>query len=308
MHKTILVVSALVSLSILGCAQESRLAIHKNGFDLSKLNIPLDEIFGGGPPRDGIPSINDPKFTPLADATSLRDEEPVLGVVINGVARAYPLRILVWHEIVNDQIGDRAIAVTYCPLCGTGMIFDRLVEGKVRSFGVSGLLYQSDVLMYDRETESLWSQLGMRAVSGSSVDQRLTWLPSERMSWKAWREKYPESDVLSEDTGHSRAYGRSAYADYFQSDRIMFPVPVTRKELPLKSEVIGVLHEGKARAYSLADLSKQGSVQDGALTIHYDGKDMSHHAVNADGKVIPSVKVYWFAWQSFYPDTELWTP
>ncbi len=284
----------------------------RNGFDLSAATIPLKEILSGGPPRDGIPSIDRPRFvSPEIASGFLKEDDIVIGVTTDGIARAYPLRILVWHEIVNDVIGDQAVAVTYCPLCGTSMVFDALVDGRRRTFGVSGLLYQSDVLMYDRETESLWSQLAMEAVSGPAVGTSLKLLASDHMTWKAWREKYPKGRVLSTETGHKRNYRGQAYASYFSSDKTMFPVPITRRELPNKEFVLGVVIDGKAKAYPLKKLpdgeiiSDQIGKQD--VKIKWDATARHPSVLDSKGKTMPSVVAFWFAWQAFYPETELWT-
>lgn len=284
----------------------------KNGFDLSKVSIDKDEIFFGGPPRDGIPSIDRPEFIIASKVDYLHDDDIVIGLVRGDTARAYPTRILVWHEIVNDVIGEDAVAVTYCPLCGTAMVFKRKINGKVRSFGVSGLLYRSDVLMYDRESESLWSQLAMKAVSGPAVGKELTWLPSEHITWKAWREKYPKGQVLSTNTGYHRNYGENAYASYFSSDKTMFPVPHTRKELPNKAWVLGVVIDGKAKAYPINDLPSNNAIKDKVgnkqVVVRYDAKKRFPQITGPKGEQIPSVMVFWFAWQAFYPETDLWKP
>ena len=152
-------------------AYGSQTKISKNGFALDNSLIPPSEIHSGGPPRDGIPSIDKPKFITTTQATFMRAKDRVVSVEIGKETRAYPLRILVWHEIVNDHIGNMDIVVTYCPLCGTAMVFNRNNTGKTRTFGVSGLLYNSDMLMYDRETKSLWSQLMMQAISGPATGE-----------------------------------------------------------------------------------------------------------------------------------------
>lgn len=172
-----------------------------NGFDVSNAKIPVRDILLGGPGRDGIPAIDWPRFIRPTAVNFLRPDDPVLGVTIQGRTRAYPLRILVWHEIVNDVLSGRPIAVTYCPLGGTAMVFDRKVGPRTLSFGGSGLLYHSDVLMYDRQTESLWSQLAMKAVSGPLVNAQLEWLPSEHLTSAAWKPKYPPGEVHSTQTG-----------------------------------------------------------------------------------------------------------
>lgn len=283
-----------------------------NGFDLSALTVPRSEVFSGGPPRDGIPSIDKPKFDSVAAASWLEDEDLVVGVSIGGEARAYPIRILVWHEIVNDTVGGESVAVTYCPLCGTAMTFDRTVDGRTLSFGVSGLLYQSDVLMYDRETESLWSQLAMKSLSGPMVDRSLTWLPSDLVTWQAWREVHPDTLVLSRDTGEERDYDHLPYQGYEEREETIFPVPSHRTELPNKEWVVGLLVDGKALALPLAAMAeKKGAdipvtVGDATIMVRHDPDTRLVTARDAGGKVIPVVQVYWFAWQAFYPDTVLW--
>jgi hypothetical protein len=163
-----------------------------NGFIVSNATIQLDDILSGGPPRDGIPAIDNPRFITPSEADFMQGDDEVVSVTFGNETRAYPLRILVWHEIVNDEIAGQPIVVTYCPLCGTAMVFSRRVGARTLDVGVSGLIYQSDVLIYDRQTESLWSQLRMEAVSGSLVESPLTWLPSEQQTWAArcWLEVY----------------------------------------------------------------------------------------------------------------------
>jgi hypothetical protein len=285
-----------------------------NGFDLSNPRIPTDEIYRGGPPRDGIPAILDPKFIPVAEADYLEAEDEVIAFESGGVARAYPLRILVWHEIANDIVGGVPIAVTYCPLCGTAMVFDRRYDDKILTFGVSGLLYQSDVLMYDHQTESLWSQLKMEAVSGPMAGTALTWLPAAQTTWAAWREEHPDGEVLSTDTGHMRNYGHTPYADYENVDRIMFPVPETRDDLPNKTWVAGILVNGEAKAYSLDALASldgepyEDQVGGEAIVVKHDPRSGAVTVTHGEtGEAIPSVRSYWFAWQAFYPNTGLYS-
>jgi hypothetical protein len=283
----------------------------KNGFDLSNATIPQNEILPGGPPRDGIPSIDQPRFIKPSDVDFLLDEDRVLSVKIGNEVRAYPLRILNWHEIVNHQIGDHAIGVTYCPLAGAGIVFDRDVSGRKLSFGVSGLLYQSDLVMYDRKTESLWPQLAMKAISGPMVGAQLRMLPSEDMKWAAWREAHPDGKVLSTATGHSRDYVRDAYADYARSSETMFPVRWTRSELGEKDWVVGVIVNGQAKAYPIELLKKNAPIEDKIgdeqIRISYDtAASKPEVTCSANGEPIASTIAYWFAWQAFYPKTELY--
>ena len=285
-------------------------AAAQNGFDLSNATIPQNEILPGGPPRDGIPAIDQPQFVKSSEVNFLRDEDRVLSIKIDKEVRAYPLRILAWHEIVNDRVGDHAIAVTYCPLAGAGLAFDRQVKDRKLTFGVSGLLYQSDLVMYDRETESLWPQIAMKAASGPQAGAKLRWLPSEDMTWRAWREAHPDGKVLSPETGYTRDYASQAYASYERSREPMFPVKWSRPELPKKSWVIGVIVNGQAKAYVLDDLKREPRVQDDVadqqIEIVYDPARRSAEIINKqNGAPVPFTMAYWFAWQAFYPKTEL---
>ena len=286
------------------------LAQPMNGFDLRGANIDADEVYRGGPPRDGIPSIDAPKFVPVPEVDYLQDEDVVIGVTRGGVSRAYPTRILIWHEIVNDAIGHDAFVVTYCPLCGTAMVFDRNVGGRLRTFGVSGLLYRSDVLLYDRETDSLWSQIGLRAVSGPARDTPLSWQTSEHMTWAAWRERYPDGKVLSTDTGYRRDYTTSPYKAYFETDAVMFPVPRPRRELDDKALVLGVIVDGLARAWPISDLPDgrplEDRVGDTPVTVRWDAARRHPRVTRDDGTTVPSVLAFWFAWAAFHPETGLW--
>ncbi len=287
-------------------------SLEMNGFDVSKTSVPKAQILRGGPPRDGIPSIDFPKFIPAEKVTYLRDDDVILGLTHQGQARAYPLRILVWHEIVNDHFGDRPIAVTYCPLCGTAMVFASDVDGQRLSFGVSGLLYQSDVLMYDRQTESLWTQIGHTAISGQYQGKKLEWVASQQMTWQAWREQYPDTLVLSLETGYNRNYWADAYRSYTNSEQTMFPVDQHRDELKPKAWVVGVIIDGQAKAYDLTRLPQGQVVEDKigrtSIRVQYHRDAKRALVTTANGKIVPSVMVYWFAWQAFYPETQFWVP
>src|SRR5215813_10129652 len=194
-----------------------------NGFDLKGALVLSDRILPGGPGRDGIPAIDAPKFIP-ANAAKLAPDDRVLGLARNGVVKAYPVRVLNWHEIVNDRFGDEPIAVTYCPLCGTGIAYLARAGRRVTTFGVSGLLYNNDLLLYDRATQSLWSQIGAQAITGPLKGEKLTPVALIHTMWSDWKKRYPDMLVLSEDTGFHRDYSRDPYAGYGTSPRIMFPI------------------------------------------------------------------------------------
>lgn len=305
MSLTTLVFCTFLSIFHLNNAQAKNI----NGFDLNHLSIDQSEVFSGGPGRDGIPSIDNPKFIKPIDVNFLHDDDMVISFTQGSITKAYPLRILIWHEITNDTINGKPITVTYCPLCGTGMVFDRVINGQIKSFGVSGLLYRSDVLMYDRESMSLWSQLGMKGVSKEATGQKLNWLPSEQTTWKAWKKKHPNGRVLSTDTGYKRQYASQAYASYFASEHVMFPVPQFRKELEDKSKVIGIIIDGIAKAYPLKLLQQKQLIHDEIanqeISIAYNAQTKSTLVKNNINEAIPSVEAYWFAWQGFYPKTLL---
>ncbi|MDD2919513.1 DUF3179 domain-containing protein [Rhodoferax sp.] len=279
-----------------------------NGVDLKDPLIAPDQIVSGGPAKDGIPAIDRPRFISAKEAGFLQANDMVLGLAHQGVARAYPLRILNWHEVVNDQFGAEPITITYCPLCGTGMVFERRVKGRVLSFGVSGLLYNNDVLLYDRETGSLWSQLLAQAISGPLKGQRLAPLPVTHTNWSDWRASHATTQVLSTDTGNSRSYDRDPYAGYDSSTQIMFPLAFRSAGFHPKERVLGVQIGTATKAYPFVELGKtNGLVTDQLagtrLTIRFDRAASRATVHAADGRKLPGVVAYWFAWYTFHPDT-----
>ena len=191
--------------------------------DFSRHTVPFFEIMSGGPPRDGIPPIDNPLFVEIDEANGwIDDKEPVISLEIDGVTRAYPLQILTWHEIVNDELGGVPVAVTFCPLCNSAIAFDRRLDGVVYDFGTSGSLRFSDLIMWDRQTESWWQQLSGEAIIGELAGRRLTLLPAAIISWSDFKAANPDSQVLSRETGNPRDYGRNPYAGYDRADRPPF--------------------------------------------------------------------------------------
>lgn len=282
-----------------------------SGFDFSKHSIPISEILSGGPPKDGIPAILEPRFIPLKKADFLKNDDRVLGLVINGESKAYPVKILNWHEIVNDVVGGMKVIVSYCPLCGTGMAFDSTIKGKHYTFGVSGLLYKSDVLMYDHQTESLWSQISRKAVTGPQTGTTLKLLPLLHTSFGAWKQEHPNSVVLSDDTGYRRDYDRDPYVSYSKNDRLLFPVGKIDKRYPTKTWVIGIEYLGVTKAYPFPLLSSGPHVFNDRIgseivQITYDPSSRSARIRNQAGEDLPSVMAYWFAWTAFHPETEVY--
>jgi len=182
--------------------------------DFTKHSVDYGEIMSGGPPKDGIPSIDDPRFVPVAEAANLAASEPVIGFAVGEDARAYPLRVLTWHEIVNDTVGDVPVAVTYCPLCNAAIVFDRRVEGKAVEFGTTGKLRNSDLIMYDRDTESWWQQFQGEAIAGARTGTRLEVLPARLESWDRFKARHPDGRVLVPSNPNLRPYGANPYVGY----------------------------------------------------------------------------------------------
>ena len=291
-------------------------AAAKNGFDIEGALVPADEILAGGPPRDGIPSIDNPKFAPANGADFMDDDDYVIGVVVKGEARAYPIKILNWHEVVNDEINGERIAVTFCPLCGSGVVFDSarakdgaaLSENGALEFGVSGLLYNSDVLLYDRQSESLWSQLMRRAISGEMKGKDLKALPAEHTTFGEWKKRHPQTKVLTTETGFDRDYARDPYQGYETSPEIYFPLsskPRT-EEFPPKERVLGVSIGDARKAYPFSELAKSNNttitdtVANKQITIIWSPQTRT---ARLQGKG-DAITAFWFAWFAFNPQTE----
>ena len=290
------------------------------GFDTSTSHISRAQIRSGGPGKDGIPALTHPRFVPASWAGYLRPSDLVIGVHLNGKTKAYPLRILIWHENANDVVGGQPVAVTYCPLCQSALVFDRRIGGTVREFGVSGLLYNSNVLLYDRQPrsnrESLWSQIEMRAVTGPAAKEGLTMklLPSELVPWQDWLTRFPETEVLSEETGHHRNYRGTAYASYFASDQLMFTVKkkIKRpKRFKNKELLILVYADEDAKAYSVRDVAKVSGkggelvdqIGDRKIRLTYlnVGPSVRVEAVDG-GRPLPVAYMFWFALSAMQPE------
>ena len=224
--------------------------------DPTKMRIRLEEIAWGGVVVDGIPSLDNPALVSASEAAYLVDDDLVFGIEINGDARAYPLRIMGWHEMFNDVIGGKPVALAYCTLCGAGVLYETTVPGYGAPFvfGSSGFLYRSNKLMFDRRTDSLWNQFTGKPVAGPLVNSgiELKTLPVAVTSWAEWRRKHPDTRVLSLETGHRRDYGSGVvYSDYFGSPDLMFPSLGGGRDLAQKDYVFGLRLPGGAKAYPL---------------------------------------------------------
>jgi hypothetical protein len=288
--------------------------------DFTRHSVAFDEIFSGGPPKDGIPSIDDPQFVPVADA-DLPADEPVIGLAIEGDARAYPLRILIWHEIVNDVVGGVPVAVTFCPLCNTGLVFDRRLDGAVLEFGTTGKLRNSDLVMYDRTTESWWQQFLGEAIVGELTGKRLAMLPSRLESFANFAARAPQGRVQLAAGGPLRPYGQNPYAGYDTS-----PAPfLYRGGLPEGIAPLARVIRVGEQAWALDLLREQGEIVADGVRLHWQpgqvsALDASVIAESFDvGNVVVQQRTaqgwedavysvdFAFAFHAFYPDGKLHT-
>ena len=255
---------AAIALSLFAGAVDGRWLSEWPRTDFSKTTVKLEEVESGGPPKDGIPAIDKPHFVPASEAARwLEAREPVIVLEHRGEARAYPLQILMFHEIVNDTIAGMPVAVTFCPLCNASIVFDRRVDGRAVDFGTTGKLRKSDLVMYDRQTESWWQQFTGKGIVGHYAGATLDHLPSTIASFDDFRQAYPRGRVLSRETGHARPYGRNPYRGY---DRIgdqpfLFRDPVDPR-LPAMERVLGVELNGIIRIYPSAALSAKPVIND----------------------------------------------
>ena len=270
--------------------------------DFSRHTVPLAQFRSGGPGKDGIPAIERPRFRSTV-ATKLDEDEPVIELVVRGRARAYPLEIMVWHELVNDTVAGRPIVVTFCPLCHTALAFDRRLDGNVLSFGTTGNLRNSDLVMYDRQTESWWQQFGGAGVVGRHAGRRLERVPARIVSWGDFRLAHPRALVLSRDTGYSRDYGRDPYPGYDDVDSPpYFQVANSDdRRLAPKERVVFVEVGRDAFAVPRTVLAR-GPVRIGPLAMRLRGSRVD---VRLAGRPVPFDEPFWFAVAAFRPDVQI---
>jgi len=293
--------------------------------DFARHTVPLREFQSGGPGKDGIPALDRPHFVRTAEASFLRQREPVIALTLAGRARAYPLQILTWHEIVNDVVAGVPVAVTFCPLCNTAIAFDRRVEGRTLSFGTTGNLRNSDLVMYDRQTESWWQQFGGDGVVGRYAGTRLRTLPARIVAWRSFRAQHPDGFVLSRNTGYSRPYGENPYAGYDDvSSPPFFPTRnAGDKRLPPKERVVFLERGGSAVAIPFSTLAKKRQVEvtlaghrfevrwQGGVSSALDsgeiasGRDVGAAQVFEQGRPTTFSEPFWFAVAAFRPHVQI---
>lgn len=282
--------------------------------DFARTNVDLAEILSGGPPKDGIPALDAPRTIPAGKERRLSDLEPVMVLELAGQApRAWPIRYLTWHEIVNDTVGDMPVAVTFCPLCNAGIIFDRRLAGQVLSFGVSGKLRHSDMIMYDRETESWWQQALGEGIVGTMTGRELAQLPGWMESWGSFRARNPDGLVMDEPDW-PRSYGRNPYAGY---DSLSRPFLYSGEMPPYGIEPLSRVVRVGNRAWPLERVAKAGELTEAGVTISWTegqasaldasqiakGRDVGNIRVRdaATGRDLVHDVLFAFAFQAFHP-------
>lgn len=268
--------------------------------DFTNSSVDHSEIMSGGPPKDGIPAIDNPDFVDNAAASEwLGDKEPVIVLEINGVARAYPLQILMWHEIVNDEIGDKAISVTFCPLCNASIVFDRDLDGVRYDFGTTGRLRRSDMVMYDRQTESWWQQFTGEGIIGELNGAKLKQIPSNIVAFESFIQQFPKGEVLSRDTGFSRRYGTNPYQGYddINASPFLFRGKVDDRLKPME-RVLSLRSNDKTMLFDLTSLKDKPVVNsefEDTRFVIFAFEDMNSALDGSDisaSRLIPSAAVY----------------
>lgn len=270
--------------------------------------VPSNEVFGGGPGKDGIPALETPEMISAAAATYLRDDDLVIGFRSGNDVRAYSHKVLDWHEIINDDVNGTALAVTYCPLTGTAIGWDRNISGGTTTFGVSGLLYNTNLIPYDRLTDSNWSQIRLDCVNGNLIGEKIKTIALVETTWRTWKEMYPNTTVVSTNTGFSRDYQRYPYfsgaRDYRIDPFLIFPIDSDDSRLERKARVHGVIENGEAKVYNIADLNSDITVIEDShlsLPIVVVGSSSKNFAVSFERNLSDGTQLSFTALQNQLP-------
>lgn len=281
--------------------------------DFTGAKVAKDDLLQGCSRIDCIPSIDNPVFETANDAESwLAPTDKVFALNFNGVTRAYPQRIMNWHEIVNDDISGIPVAITFCPLCGSAVAFERVVDGVVTELGVSGKLHNSDLVMYDRYEGNLWQQITGEAIVGPAArrNEKLKPIPIITVEWQQWKTEQPESEVLSRETGFTRNYDQYPYGTYEQDDQLLFGVEGLDNSLQIKTVVYGVELTSFSKAYPESVFDTNAVVEDilGNTNLRLEKQDNGEIRVtnlDTNEEIIP-IRLFWFAWAAFHPETQLY--
>ena len=314
----IIAAAVVASLATMASANPDRWRWEWPTTDFENTSVPAwDEVLSGGPPKDGIPAIDDPTFINVAAEDRLTDREPVIAVEIDGeTPRAYPIRYLTWHEIVNDEVGGLPIAVTFCPLCNSGITFDRRVNGQVLSFGVSGKLRNSDMIMYDRETQSWWQQAIGEGIVGELNGVELEQVPTWMEGWAEFKARNPDALVMDQPAGFRRNYGQNPYAGYDSSRRpFLFNGELPPHDIPALARVVRV---GET-AWTMERLREEGEVYENGVRLSWnegqasaldgrvigEGREVGTVRVrDADGNDVAHDVMFAFTYHAFFPEGE----
>ncbi|MDM3870363.1 DUF3179 domain-containing protein [Porticoccus sp. W117] len=311
----IAVVALLVSLQ--GSCEEgsslSRILVHTFKYTAdTPSTIDPYQLQSGCQRRDCIRSIDKPRFLYVKDTTFMRDSDSVVLLHYNGITRAYPKKILNFREIVNDRFGDIPVVVTYCPLCASGVAFVAEVNGQETEFGVSGMLLNNDLVMYDRKTNQLWNQILGESIVGTNAGTRLESLQVQQITWANVKAHHPNAEVLAPDARDKANLRRfptgTLYGDYDDSERLLYPVAAEDKRLTRKTPVYGVIIDGQPIAIKEGLLQKSGEYKHllNQQAVEFTvGKDGSVTAALEGGQPLPLLRTFWFAWYAFYPQTQL---
>ena len=280
--------------------------------DGTKYIVDPSKIRGGGPPKDGIPSIDNPKYVTVDAADEwIEDNELVLALSYKGAKRVYPLQIMVFHEIVNDNVAGDPILITYCPLCGSGIAFERIINNEEVEFGTSGKLFNSNLVMYDRKTDTYWTQIGGQAIIGELTGMKLEPVSIDTVTWRDWKAAHPDSEVLSQNTGFFRDYGRDPYGNYYEDSFLIFPVDNEDDRIHPKTVIYGIEVDGVYKAYEEDDVINAGgelidAVSGVNVKVERDSAGLVKITNTDTGEEIVKERDFWFAWYAFHPNTGLY--
>lgn len=319
LRKTTVLVVSLATVWQAGASGEEFERLRRPGsvqieaeYNLTNLSIPEDQIHTLLP-RDAIPALTDPKTEAAAQADWLTDDARVIVIVVGKDVLGVPLRVLDWHEIVNTTVGGDPIAATYCPLCDSATVFSRKISpasgtAVVLEFGVSGALFNSNVLMYDRRDKGLWSQLGMQALSGPMAGTSLDMLPVQVVSFAAFKKTHPEALIVSKDTGYDRDYSHSPYEHYFKDEGLMVPVAGVGDALPRKTLgvgiAVGVGDSTRAWFVPIDAIGSGRTIETPAGKVRVESTAAGVAVTGAPDQV-RTAQTFYYSWSAFYPNTEV---
>jgi len=316
------VLAIVITVIIAGCSpsmeQESakkvmnfdrEVSVNREGVLFS---VPLQKIFTVLPLRGNLPSITRPDFVPAGDGDAfLKEDDEVIGINFNGVKRAYPVKIMRQHIIVNDMASDTPFLITYDPMSKLGLAYLRAAMDKTLNFNTSDKVYNSNPLFRDRETKSYWSQFTGEAVMGRLAGVTMKKLNVTMASWGGWKSEFPDTTVLSIKTGFDKDYSFNQYEEYYKNNLIVYDVENEDKRLHNKTTVYGIVVNGKAKAYPHNTLTKGGRLRDniagGGVTISLNSNGIFSARLSYNGEELNSKRLFWYAWAAFHPDTEIYS-